>query len=320
MISSKTRRNKVFTKKLRTQSKGEVVTGKGSSANSSKSSNKALSNLSKSNSRRKERKGSSKHMKKKSAAIPTRSTKALYLNKSEYERKRNSKAIIGGIQPSSSAANINWRYSGRYTTSQIDSTLKSKNNSKTPGLKYPHAETSHDSKSNSKEKYTILKSSQDKGRFIEFKLHDEDLSDSNKLESDQDSSKEFKTKFFKPKLSEPTKGVLKRLYGTKSDPKMETLKSKYGKLKISSSFKPKHPSMSIVKPLNSSKSSNKYEFINKPSWKVSRNPALKSYKEVRSNKNNLRSENQLKKIQSALSIKTASYKPSQVNIYLKKDD
>jgi len=52
MTSSESRRNKILSKKLRTKSKGEITTRKESSTNSSKTSNKALSSLSKSNSRR----------------------------------------------------------------------------------------------------------------------------------------------------------------------------------------------------------------------------------------------------------------------------
>lgn len=255
-------------------------------------------------------------MKKKSAAIPTRSTKALYSNKSEYERKRNSRALMGGINPTSSAVNIDTRYSGRFPTTKLDTSQKSKPTKKNPGLKYPNAEISNSSY-NPKEKYTVLKNSREHGRLIEFKLHDEDLSDNNKLENSKNLSKNLKTKLYQPKLSENKTGVLKRLYGTKSDPQMEILKNKYWKSSLGTNFKKKHPSISIEKSLHNNKSS-KYEYQNKSRCKTSRNTALASYKEVKSNKNNFGSENQVKK-GSALSIKTTTCKPSQVKIYLKKD-
>ena len=142
MTSSETRRTKLFTKKLRTKSRGEVIVNKETSSNSSKTSNKCLSSISKSNSRRKDKVGSSKHMKKKSAAIPTRSTKALYSNKSDYDKKRNEKAIVGLMKPSSSAANIETRYSARILANKRDISHNSKLVLKSQGLKYPSGENS----------------------------------------------------------------------------------------------------------------------------------------------------------------------------------
>lgn len=81
-------------KKLRTKSRGEIGVPRDNSSTSSKLSSKCPSSLSKSNSQRKEKSGVSRHMKKKSAAIPTRSTKTLYSTRAEYENKRNSKAVI----------------------------------------------------------------------------------------------------------------------------------------------------------------------------------------------------------------------------------
>lgn len=109
--SLETRNPRIFAKKLRTKSRGEFIPTKENSSNSSKVSNKCQSSISKSNSRTKERVVITKHQKKKSAAVPTRSTTTLYANKSEYEKKRNSKAIISAMKPSVSTATLESRLS-----------------------------------------------------------------------------------------------------------------------------------------------------------------------------------------------------------------
>jgi hypothetical protein len=105
--TSSNRSDRLGYKKFRTKSKGEIIAPKETSSNTSKISANCASSLSKSSSRRKDKVEISKHLKKKSVAIPTRKTKALYSNKYEYERKRNSKAIVA-MNPSSSMSSIKY--------------------------------------------------------------------------------------------------------------------------------------------------------------------------------------------------------------------
>ena len=224
--------------KLRTKSRGEYLPSKDHSGSSSKNSNKCPSTLSKSNSRKKEGIASTKHMKKKSAAIPTRTTSTLYSNKMEYEKKRNLKATGYNMKASGSSSNIETRTSGRFVYN------KSK-----PDIKYPTFDSSTSYK-DKRDHYKVIKSSRDNRRLIEFKLRDDSQEPSNPEEV------KFKnpSKFYKPKFSESKSGVGQKLTGTKSESKLDSLKNKYGKSVIAQSYKPKNPSISLDKSLKASKS------------------------------------------------------------------
>ncbi len=291
MSSSETRRPKMFSKKLRTKSRGENIPTKENSSTSSKNSNKCLSNLSKSNSRKKDKVGSSKHFKKKSVVIPTRKTKALYSNKSEYEKKRNSKATSSIIKPSSSAANLDTKKINNSKTgfSQIQ---KSKATAKTRKLKYL---TNNEE---SKSKPTLAaKTTREKGKLIEFKLHDSDFSNP-KLENSKSSST----------LTDSHMSSIRRLYATKSQ-----------KL-----FTDTYSKTTSKGPKAASKGSNgckqlKHKYVNKARPKTSRNPALKSYKEVHSKKTSVDSKEGFRRGEMGVGQKTVGSRPNQVKIYLKEE-
>lgn len=238
------RQPRITYKKLRTKSRGEVIANKESSSNSSKISAKCPSSLSKSNSRRKEKIGSTKHQKKKSAAIPTRTTKALYSNKSEYDKKRNSKAVISSMKPSSSASNIEPKSSRIVYSSKLDSKIKY------PTYDKQSKDASYQGK---REHYNVIKSSREPRRLIEFKLHDDDdeSSATSKLEELKNRSKDYKTKYYMPISKEiKSAGLSNRLNSHKSETKLDTIKSKYGSSSIAHTYKPKNTSVSS---LNSSK-------------------------------------------------------------------
>ena len=110
-----------------------------------------------------------------------------------------------------------------------------------------------------RESHKKVHTNRDKGRLIEFRLNDDESSENTKGEESKNISKDLKKKFYKPKLSEPNTGVVKRLYSNKSDPKMDTLKTKYGHSSIGTIYRPKNPSILIDKSLRSSKNT-KYDY------------------------------------------------------------
>lgn len=231
--SLEVRNPRIFAKKLRTKSRGEFIQTKESSSNSSKVSNKCQSSISKSNSRTKDKVASTKHQKKKSAAVPTRSTTALYSNKSEYEKKRNSKAIISAMKPSVSAATLE---------SRLSTNLQNKFDS---SIKYPlfDKELKDSSYHQKRESYNVIKSSRDNRRLIEFKLHDDESSENiPKAELFKDPQ-ESKSSLYQAKFNENKLHSIRKMYSYKSEQKLDILKPKLGKASITHNHKPKNPSI-----------------------------------------------------------------------------
>jgi hypothetical protein len=249
--SSETSNPRVFIKKLRTKSRGEFIPTKENSSNSSKVSNKCQSSISKSNSRKKEKIPISKHQKKKSAAIPRRSTTSLYANKSEYE-KRNSKAVVSTMKPSASTAILESKLSNKLQ-SKFDLNIKY------PAFDKDFKDSSYQKK---RESYNVIKSSRDNRVLIEFKLHDDESTEIVKTEDSKDP-KNFKSKLYQTKFNDNNLNPARKPFGHKLEHKADILKPKYGKPIVTHSYKPKKPSISIDKSASSSKLS-RYEFVNKP--------------------------------------------------------
>lgn len=234
-------------------------------------------------------------MKKKSVAIPTRTTKALYSNRSEYEKKRASKAAAAGLRPSSSTANLDTQKFG-HSKSSLASSQRSKAICKTKKMKY--LSSGEESKSK-----IISKSSRDKGKFIEFTLQDDEMPNS-KLEDQKP----------KAKLIDGNGSTLRRLYATKSQ---KLFPDSYSKPTIVSSKLTRNQGLAKEKSNQRAKFM-KYKHISKRP-KTSRNPTLRTYKEVQSNKE-VEGRLVIPKQEPGMSLKSSVTKPSQVKIYLKNEE
>lgn len=255
---SQSRHKRVMSKKLRSKGKIDGILTKETSSNSSN----CPSSLSKSTSRKKEGIANTKHQKKKSAAIPTRTTKALYSNKAEYEKKRESKVVLNTLKPSFSTSKIDTRISSTIMPAKVDSNIKYPTYDKLP------ADSSYQRK---RDTYNIIKSSRETRRLIEFKLHDDEESTENfnhletlKLEDSKSTSKDLSKQYSQGKLADTGSATLRRLYSNKSEQKLEAIRNKYGKPMSRQGVKPKHPSISIEKPSLQSSKGTKYELISKP--------------------------------------------------------
>lgn len=255
---SQTRHKRVMSKKVRSKGKIDGILTKESSSNSSN----CPSSLSKSTSRKKEGITNTKHQKKKSAAIPTRTTKALYSNKAEYEKKRESKVVLNTLKPSFSTSKIDTRIATTIMPAKVDTNIKYPTYDKLP------AESSYQRK---RDTYNIIKSSRETRRLIEFKLHDDEESTENfnhletlRLEDSKSTSKDLSKQYSQGKLVDTGSTTLRRLHSNKSEQKLEAIRNKYGKPLSRQSDKPKHPSISIEKPSLQHNKGTKYELISKP--------------------------------------------------------
>ena len=216
------RYKRVNTKQVRGKIRKDELGGKGSSSNSSKASLNWPSSLSKSTSRRNEDVGGTKHQKKKSAAIPTRSTKALYSNNSEYEKKRNSKAAITALKPSFSTTHILSKPSHETIHSKMELNIK-----------YPIYEKLQEEKSNEnkRQSYNVAKSSRESRKLIEFKLNDDSESTQNNIEKESTNklaTQRSEVDHSKHKFLYPKSDLTKRLISHKSEHNFEAIQNKYG--------------------------------------------------------------------------------------------
>lgn len=205
------------------------------------------------------------------------------------------------MKPSSSAASIGSKTTTKFVYSKQDK------------IKYPsHEDSSKESSYKKKrEQYNAIKSNREPRRLIEFKLHDDESIETPNLEDSKNVSKEIQQKTYTIGVGDnKTIGISRRLYHHKSEHKLDTIKAKYGNPSTAHSYKPKNPSISIEKSIGSAKELRS---------KTSRNTPLSGYKIIKSIKHEIGSADILRKPQSSLSIKTPTYKPSQVQINLKKD-
>jgi hypothetical protein len=211
--------DRITYKKLRTKSKGEIKPLKESSTNSSKTSLKCPSSISKSTSRQKGKQSCPKHSKKKSAAIPTRSTKALYANKSDYEKKRNSKASNPQQKTNFSSSEINGRLSASTGYKHLDK-----------GIRYPTGQHDGSGMKSCREisksvKHTKILFLEHPHTLIEFKLNDEESVENT------DQSKNFE-KDIKYTLTHSSGSIklksteMSKMHHIKSEQKLDNIKSK----------------------------------------------------------------------------------------------
>jgi len=191
--------------------------------------------------------------------VPTRTTKALYSNSSDYEKKRTSNAKISGMKPSFSTSNIETKPTHRVVQSKVDSAIK-----------YPTYEKLKGSETceTKRQSYNIVQSSRESRRLIEFKLNDDSESINQTKKEESKNRKlihnEIKSKIYSHKFVNPKADVGKRLYSQTSEQNLEMIKSKYGNSSISQRMKATAPSISIEKSsLHSSKGS-RYDGVNQP--------------------------------------------------------
>jgi hypothetical protein len=196
---------------------------------------------------------------KKSAAIPTRTTKALYSNNMEYDKnKRNSKAAINALKPSFSTTHI--------ANQPVQETIHSKMEL---NIKYPIYERLQEDKNcdPKRQTYNVVKSSRDSRRLIEFKLNENSESTQNIIDKDNSSrlvSHKGEVEHSKHKFLYPKSELTKRLITNKSENALEVIQNKYGHNPGLNKPNGKTPSISVEKSsLHNSKSS-RSELNNRP--------------------------------------------------------
>lgn len=197
---------------------------KDSSVSSGKVSTKLATSLSKS--RVKDNTSQTKHKKKKSVMIPTRSTKALYSSKAEYAQHQNRiGSALNIMKPSYSAAAIN-NTSGTRSTAKIE-----------PKIKYPTYEKLKNDSSyhKNKESYKISKSSREPRRLIEFRLRDDDEDNSESINEESKTIKittknELDNRFYNHQFVNTKIDIISRLNAAHSQSNLDKLKSKYGQV------------------------------------------------------------------------------------------
>lgn len=250
-------------------------------------------------------------IKRNKCMVPTRSTKALYSNKSEYNQNRQIASSLGSMKPISSTKSIN------SSSSRVGSKPEYR-------IQYPVYERLNTNSLNQHnlDHYRVTKTARESHRFIEFRLRDEEDEDCSESHEDElgqqyiykndiDASKNYKHKFINPKID-----VVSKINSHKSETNIEKLRHKYGRVAHKSKAK-KSTLVNDFSPNISASKSGHYD-VDKPRCKTSRNAPLPKAKDLKSIKQYVGSID-IAKTKPGI-LKNTSYKPSQVKIYLKNDD
>ena len=107
--------------------------------------------------------------------VPTRSTKALYSNKPEYDQNKQTASSLGSMKPI-------------YTTKSMNSSSSRVGSKPEYKIQYPVYERLNTNSFNQHnlDHYRITKTARESQRFIEFRLRDEDDDDYSELHEEID--------------------------------------------------------------------------------------------------------------------------------------